>query len=66
MALEDIEVYKSHKLNLENHVARIEYQLDKAGRRPTLSESAKLCDLREAIKEYQEDIDRLNEKLSDL
>jgi len=66
MAEEDIEVYSNHMRNLELRLFTFKDRIEKAGRRPMLSEAAKIQDLEDAIDEYQGDIDRLNDKIREV
>jgi len=63
IALEDIEVYRQHKLSIENWIARIEEAIAKEKRRPTAAEVDRIAALRKSVVEYEEDMSALERKL---
>ena len=64
--LEDIEVYERHKNLCRQEVDRIKHDFERADRKIPLSYEGKLYDLREAIKEYDRDIEKLKQRISEL
>ena len=62
---EDIDIYTRHAQLCLNEKNRIIEDFSRAGRKPPMSAQGRLYDIDFAIKEYEDDIAKLRERIAD-